>query len=113
MKIRKHLTQVINSLDGNMIDFDTRLSADSTDPCSMNSPHGTGLDLTGITYVSKLLIVAAYICSRNKQDTDRLMFDPTHRARKKRKMTIKKVNAPRMVLTASNIEHDNDMHCSG
>lgn len=90
MKIRKHLTQVISIMDGDIVDFDVRVSHNPSDP-DIIPRQRTGLDLTGITFVSKLLMISAYICSRNKQETDRLMFDPTFHAGKKRKVTSKKV----------------------
>lgn len=87
MKVRRHLNNAINFLDGDILDLGARTS--SQYPGNSNLDWCTGLDLTGISFMTKLLLLAAFICSRNKVSSDRLVFDSTYKPGKRRKSTLK------------------------
>eukprot|EP00803_Ostreobium_quekettii_P005892 evm.model.scf_1537.3 EVM.evm.TU.scf_1537.3 scf_1537:26365-33075(+) len=73
-RVQFHVNCALKCMDGSIMDVAQRGALEG---------GSAALDATDLPFVSKLLILAAHICSRNRPEVDRAVFDPGYKGRRK------------------------------
>lgn len=76
-RLQYYMNYALKCMDGSIIDVAERERLDG------RLQGVESLNATDLPFVSKLLILAAYICSRNKPDVDRVIFDSSYKGRRR------------------------------